>query len=163
MDWRFASGDFNAMMTFDKRILELESEIEALKTAAYFGTAVVSATTKTVQTQIEMYYYTTGIGGANEYCSSKYNPIIEVIPEGNANCICSIGVSSGQSNIKGRACRLVRFAKNGHPAYFFQVIEGSPQDFNTCKNGGTVKFNITFQITCTSNFTTNLTYLEDSQ
>lgn len=146
------------MNQFVKRMKDLEAEVNALKAAAYFGTASLSAISKTAQVAVELEYYTTGIGGANEYAHSTQICTMEIDAEENEGFLCSIKLISGQNEMKGRRCWLSSNMRNGKRAYDFQVALGSQSDIDTLKNGGTIRFNLTFRVTCTSNFTLNVTY-----
>lgn len=145
------------MNPFVNRLKALDSEINALKTAAYFGTASLSTISKTAQVAVELEHYTLN-NGADDYAQSKQICTMEIDADGGADYLSSIELVSGQNEMKGRRCWIISNMRSGKKAYEFQVALGSQSDINTLKNGGTIKFNLTFRVTCTSNFTLNVTY-----
>lgn len=143
---------------FDKRLKDLEAEVEALKTASFFGTTALSTTTKTAQVAMELEYYTTGIGGVNEFTQSTQIAFIEIVTSSTSGFLSSIELVSGQSQVKNRRCFLAPTMSNGHKVYRFEVVEGSQSDYSILRNGGTVRFNLTFRVACSSDFSLNVTY-----
>lgn len=148
------------MNQFVERMKALESEINALKTASLIGTTSLTTTSKTIQMHVDLEYklYPSGL----EDVQSKKRGIITIIPEENDNFISSIELISGQSQVKNRRCFLQPYLGAGEKAFSFEVVNGSLADIATMRNGGQISFDLTFRVTCSSDFSLNLTYEDPS-
>lgn len=141
---------------FDKRLKDLEAEVEALKTASLIGTTALTTTSKTIQVHVdfEHFLYPSGY----EDTQSKKIAIIEITPEDGGNFLDSIGLVSGQNQMKNRRCILRPSLEGGKRAYMFAIAQGSNADLEYMRNGGQISFDLTFRVTCTSDFSLNVTY-----
>lgn len=148
------------MNQFVERMKALESEINALKTASLIGTTSLTTTSKTIQMHVDLGYtlYPSGL----EDVQSKKCGVITIIPEENDNFISSIELISGQSQVKNRRCFLQPHLGTGEKAFSFEVVNGSIADIATMRNGGQISFDLTFRVTCSSDFSLNLTYEDPS-
>lgn len=147
-------------MNFDKYLIDLERELNELKTDGFKSSSslAVAEHSVTITQQIIGYDFNYHL----DSCAGKSAAIIEVIPSDNKNMLTSIYVDQGAAELVGRYIYLLPTIKNGHNAYEFRIISGSNADLAIIQNGGTIP-PITFglTITGTSEFTTNITYRQD--
>lgn len=148
------------MTNFDKKIIELQREVNELKTEGMKSSsslAVIERSVTFVQ-QIVGYDYNYHL----DSCASKAAAIIEIIPSDGKAMMASFAMKSGKEYLTDRYVFLNPRIMNGHLAFEFRFPDGSNADLIAIQGGATLpEMQFEVIISATSPFTTNLTYRQD--
>lgn len=148
------------MTNLDQYLIGLERELNELKTDGFKSSSSLAVIEKTITITQQIVGYT--VNYTNDNCASKSAAVIEIIPNDGKAMLTSIAVGTGSQYLVHRMASLTQRLVNGHNAYEFRFMSGSASDLATIQGGGTIPtMTIELTITGTSDFTTNLTYIQD--
>lgn len=148
------------MTNLDKYLMELERELNELKTDGWKSSSSLAVAEKSVSINQQIVGYT--VNYTNDHCASQSAAIIEIIPSDSKNMLTGITLKGNGSQLVGRYATIIPTIKNGHNAYEFRFLSGSASDLTTIQGGGTIPaITLEFIISGTSEFTTNTTYRQD--
>lgn len=148
------------MSNFDQDILDIERELRDLITTGFKSSSSLAVAEKSINITQQIVGYT--VNYPNDSCASQSAAIIEIIPTDSKAMLTSIAVGDGSQHLTHRMASITQRLVNGHNGYEFRFMSGSSSDLATIQGGGTIPaMSIELIISGTSDFTLNLTYIQD--
>ena len=154
MDWRAA------VMTFAKKMKEIEREINELKTHGLRSSSSLALTSRSISVTQQIVGYT--VNYPNDNCAGQSAALIKLTPDDGKSMLTMACIASNSNELIGRRIVLRKIVIDGGIGYEFRIVAGSPSDLATIQGGGSIPA-ITFdiEIYATSEFSATLTYRQD--
>lgn len=137
------------MSSFNDRLLQIEREIQGLKTIRRRTSTTMNTITKMVTATVTLSAYQTPLGDIVVYVESR--GYIEITPKDDSLPYFYAYSGRGVAQSGGRIVTAVEYGENGKSGYLVEV--STLESDKNIGAGGHMDVSVNFYITCTQDFT----------